>query len=362
SLNMWWDAAYDPNAETPDLTGKVALVTGGNAGIGYEVVKHLARHGAKVYMAARSEQRCREAIAKLREEGILKRGTVEFLRVDLSSLKDVKRAADVFESSETKLDILGRHFLPPRSVEADGGRLVNNAAVLPGIPERIVTEEGIVSTLAVNTLAHFALLESLLPLLKRAASAPGADVRIVNVTSETFAKAPRFEQVRSLKDLDVAKGASGADSLIRYGVSKLGTLWVTHELQSRLNGDNIDAIVMAVDPGGTATAGARDYFNFLPWPIRSIAWRIVRFFIATPEVGAYPILFASTSKKIREGHKEDRYKGALLRKPNKIVGLAPDDQAVDPTLAKQFWELSEKVVKEVLEEGQVTMDWEPSWT
>ena len=79
--------------DMPDLSGKVVLVTGGNTGIGFEMIKHLLRKNAKVYLAARSEQKGNQAIEALREET----GKIaEFLQLDLNDLVAVRRSAEEF--------------------------------------------------------------------------------------------------------------------------------------------------------------------------------------------------------------------------------------------------------------------------
>ncbi|KAG8892115.1 hypothetical protein FRB99_002941, partial [Tulasnella sp. 403] len=199
SLAMFFSRlSYDPEGETPDLTGKVALVTGGNSGIGYESVKHLAKHGAKVYLAARSEERATAAIQKLREEGALQKGSVEFLKVDLASLRDVRRAADELVKKEQHLHIL-----------------INNAGLLAKL-DRTLTDEGIVETLAVNHFGHFLLTTSLLPLLKSTSREDGSDVRIVNMASEAYKFPPAVNKIDSLDSLDVSKEATLPSSMQRY--------------------------------------------------------------------------------------------------------------------------------------------------
>ncbi|KAK4045877.1 hypothetical protein OIV83_006564, partial [Microbotryomycetes sp. JL201] len=87
---------WDPQTEMPDLTGKVAIVTGGNTGIGYHTVAELLRHGCKVYMACRSEQRARDAIERLSRDVPDSASKVVFLQFDLTELSSAKSAAKKF--------------------------------------------------------------------------------------------------------------------------------------------------------------------------------------------------------------------------------------------------------------------------
>ncbi|KAG8863091.1 hypothetical protein FRB96_009271 [Tulasnella sp. 330] len=130
---------YDPTTDIPDLSGKVALVTGGNTGIGYYTVAHLAQHGAKVYMGARNESRATAAIAQLKADGFLEgeTGQVQWLPLDLSTPASTKRGAEELIKREGRLDILIAHKTATLKVDwktAEGwnfkseGFIHNNAA------------------------------------------------------------------------------------------------------------------------------------------------------------------------------------------------------------------------------------------
>jgi len=330
---FWTTQKYDPAAETPDLSGKVAIVTGGNAGVGYESVKHLASHGAKVYLAARSEQRATEAIAKLRQEGAFgKGGSVEFLHVDLSCLKDVKTAAEQLVQKEPKIHVL-----------------LNSAGMLAQ-DQRTVTPEGIVDTLATNHFGHFVFTNALLPSLKSAASEPNSDVRIVVMASESYKFAPTIGKIDSLADLDVCKEKSLVNAMKRYGTSKLCNIWYTRELQKRLDAENANILVIAVDPGAVASPGSRGSLdNGLWWPLPQIIWPVLRAIMSTPAVGAISSQFATTSTKVLD-HRAS-YKSAYILPPNKITPV--EGQAADEGLAGQLWAMSEKVVQEVQDKGGI---------
>lgn len=101
-------SSYNTTTDIPDLTGKVALVTGGNTGIGYQTVKELLKHGAKVYIGARNEGRAVGAITQLEAElgGALK-GNAEWVKIDLTTPSLAKDGAEAFMSREGRLDILG---------------------------------------------------------------------------------------------------------------------------------------------------------------------------------------------------------------------------------------------------------------
>ncbi|KAH9921374.1 hypothetical protein B0H21DRAFT_701637, partial [Amylocystis lapponica] len=103
----WFSKSFDPAADLPDLTGKVIIVTGGSSGIGYATLQHLARHGAKVYMAARSEAKAQAALARLEAEGVAPgNGTVRWLPLDLCDPRNAQKAAEEFMAKEKRLDVL----------------------------------------------------------------------------------------------------------------------------------------------------------------------------------------------------------------------------------------------------------------
>ena len=90
----------------PDQSGRVFLITGGNSGVGYELVKILYQHNGIVYLAGRSEERCMRAIDKLKSLSPASAGRLEFLHLDLGDLSTIKASAESFKNRETRLDFL----------------------------------------------------------------------------------------------------------------------------------------------------------------------------------------------------------------------------------------------------------------
>lgn len=102
-MSLFYSASTLELDALPDLTGKNVIVTGSNTGIGFETVRYLAKNNARVFMASRSEERAKEAIARLEKE-INKK--VEFIQLDLNDLSQTKKAAQLFLKKNIPLDIL----------------------------------------------------------------------------------------------------------------------------------------------------------------------------------------------------------------------------------------------------------------
>ncbi len=148
--------AWTPD-DIPDLTGRVAVVTGANGGLGLVSTHELAAKGAHVVMAARDQDKARTAEKQVRARN--PEASVEVVPLDLGSLASVAEAADTIGSKHERIDLL-----------------INNAGVM-AMPERR-TADGFEMQFGVDHLGHFALTAHLLPALLRADGA-----RVVTVTS-----------------------------------------------------------------------------------------------------------------------------------------------------------------------------------
>ncbi|KAF4459474.1 reductase [Fusarium albosuccineum] len=152
-------------SEIPSLYGHVIIVTGGNSGVGYETSLNLAKRGARVYIASRSQERVNKAIASMKQDaGPL---DLHFLKLDLQDLQSVKATAAEFMSKEPRLDIL-----------------INNAGIMASPWE--LTKDGFEIQWQTCFLSHHTLTMSLMPALLAAVQASGEmnRVRVVNVASD----------------------------------------------------------------------------------------------------------------------------------------------------------------------------------
>eukprot|EP01118_Nematostelium_gracile_P010321 TRINITY_DN3541_c0_g1_i2.p1 TRINITY_DN3541_c0_g1~~TRINITY_DN3541_c0_g1_i2.p1 ORF type:complete len:217 (-),score=54.58 TRINITY_DN3541_c0_g1_i2:607-1257(-) len=173
-----------------DLKEKIAIVTGGNAGIGYFTSLELARDGARVFIAGRDETRCNQAIEKIK--AAIPDAKVEFLLLDLNSLQSVRDCVENFKSKDLPLHLL-----------------VNNAGIM-ALPNREVSADGFEKQMAVNHLGHFLLTNLLLDVIKDSAPA-----RIINVSSRAHRSANL-----NLDDINLEKRYSPWTA---YGNTKLAS-------------------------------------------------------------------------------------------------------------------------------------------
>ncbi|KZP21940.1 NAD-P-binding protein [Athelia psychrophila] len=209
--------------EMPDLSGKVIIVTGANAGVGKETVKALLNHNAKVYMAARSAEKGAIAIADLKastgKEAI-------FLKLDLADLKSVKAAAAEYIRKETQLHVL-----------------FNNGGVMSP-PIEMATADGYDLQFGTNVLGHFYFTELLMSLLiSTAKTSPDGKARVINTSSSAVyvAKALDFETFTD----GPARVKAGTTAL--YHQSKMGNAIFSAETARRYGDQGIVSI--ALNPG-----------------------------------------------------------------------------------------------------------------
>jgi NAD(P)-dependent dehydrogenase (short-subunit alcohol dehydrogenase family) len=230
----------------PDLTGRTAVVTGANSGLGLETARALARVGARVVLAVRDETRGRAAAGSVP-------GEAEVRRLDLADLSSVRAFAE--------------------SWSGDIHLLVNNAGIM-AVP-RGRTADGFELQFGTNHLGHFALTNLLLEHVTG---------RVVTLSSGLHAS------VRGMgfDDLDLERGYTPYRA---YGRSKLANLLFTLELQRRLTEAGSPVLAVAAHPGYAATnLQGRDSNPFT----RALTTMGNRFFAQSAAAGALPTLYAAT--------------------------------------------------------------------
>ncbi|KAE9406078.1 NAD(P)-binding protein [Gymnopus androsaceus JB14] len=303
----------------PDLTGRVAIVTGGNTGLGFVTVRELARKGAHVYMLCRQESRALAAIEKIKSElGPDTKSKIEFIKFDLQNLKSATKAAQDFMERETRLDIL-----------------VNNAGIMATPYE--LSADGIEAQ-ACNGTGHFALTIPLLPLLKQTAALPDSHVRIVNITSMGYQFArlgsPDFSSLEGLNQ-------KTRSAWVRYGFSKLSNILFTNELQTRLiESGTTNIYCLSVHPGSVNTELVRGPIQ--SWPILAPLFSLAKYIALTPEQGALTQLYAATAPEVEEKD----LKAALLFPIAQLTRKKAIAEDKERKLGIQFWNLCEALVRE----------------
>ena len=291
-----------------DQTGRVALVTGANSGIGFATARALADRGAHVVMACRNPEKARRAADEM--ESDLDRSSIELLTLDLSDLVAVRRAAEQFLAEHARLDLL-----------------INNAGIM-GTPYR-QSPDGFELQMATNHLGHFALTGLLLTRLVTTDRA-----RVVTVSSVMH----RTGHI----DFDDVAGVKIGNTWAHYGKSKLANLLFTAELDRRLQESGESVMAVAAHPGWTRSNLIGNGAALGNGRVRAKASRVFGTLLGqTAAAGARPTLYAATSPDVRSGQFIGPAHVAQLFGPPKVV--QPNRRAKNSADAARLWEISEEL-------------------
>ena len=286
-------------ADIPDLSGKVAVVTGANSGLGYETARALAQHGATVIMACRNRGKAEQAAASILATNPA--GKVVIMELDLGDLNSVRGFADAFKAKYDHLDLL-----------------INNAGIM--VPPQGQTEQGFETQFGVNHLGHFALTAQL---IDRLDATPGA--RIVTVSSI----AHHFGQIK-FDDLNWQR--RNYQRMPAYGQSKLANLLFTYELQRRLSASGQHTLALAAHPGWATTSLQGE----------GAAMQVAnRVFAQSAQMGAWPTLYAATAPSVTGGE----YIGpsGLAELGGVPQEVASNEASHQLDTAQQLWSVSEEL-------------------
>lgn len=278
--------------ESPDMAGRIAVVTGPTRGIGRATAEGLARLGASVVLVARRRNDGERVAREIASHAAVPPVVVE---ADLSSQASIRNAAR---------EITGR--FPHLHV------LINNAGLIPA--RREVTADGLETQFAVNHLAYFLLTNLLLPELKA-----GAPSRIISVSSGAHGNA-----ALDFSDLQSERGYEARQA---YSRSKLANVLFTYELARRLKGTGVTANV--VSPGIVATDMLADYMG-----VPRSRGASASTFGATPEKGAETSLYLATAPEL-EGVTGKYFED---KKP-----IRSSKESYDEAAARRLWEISERL-------------------
>ncbi|CAA9506411.1 MAG: probable oxidoreductase/Short-chain dehydrogenase [uncultured Solirubrobacterales bacterium] len=291
-----------------DQSGRLAVVTGANSGIGFVAARELARAGARVVLAVRDTGRGEDAARKVRSAAST--AEVEVMELDLADLFSVRSFATAFGEAHDGLDLL-----------------VNNAGVM-ALPHR-TTSDGFEMQFGTNHLGHFALTGLLLPRLS-----PRPDPRVVTVSSG----AHKMGKI----DFGDLQGERSYKKWKAYGQSKLANLLFAFELARRASAAGLPLTSVAAHPGYAATnlqaTGPRMAGRDFEERLMGVINRVVA---QDEEHGALPTLYAATEPHLPSGS----YIGPdgpleMWGRP-RLVGAS--DRAWDEQTARRLWETSEEL-------------------
>ncbi|CAO3590729.1 unnamed protein product [Absidia cylindrospora] len=299
---MFWGKKHFEFKDIPDLTGKTAIITGANTGIGRVCALEMARKGCKVILACRTEAKTLPVIENIKKE--TGNAQIEFLALDLMSLQSVKNFVETIKTRNEKLNIL-----------------LNNAGV--GLCPFGLSEDGIETQFATNHVAHHYLTTQLLPLLEE-----NTPSRIVTVSSLAH------HAVFSL-NLENISDPKAYNRFSHYGKSKAANILFTRELARRCKKKGVENIYVNCNhPGAVRSDFAR---HLLGATLTRIYDALVT---VTTEEGALTQLYLATSPEVEEEDVKGQY-----YVPYGEAGTISSFTSSDEN-AEQLWNFTEDLLKE----------------
>lgn len=287
--------------EIPNQTGRVAIVTGANGGIGWDTARALAQKGATVIMACRNIQKANSAADQITKLNPM--GKVVVMALDLSDLDSVRAFASAFRTEYKRLDLL-----------------INNAGIMFTPYGR--TKQGFEQQFGTNHLGHFALTGLLLDRLNET---PGA--RIVTVSSNTHR--------RGLMNFDDLNSEREYSPVNAYAQSKLANLLFTYELQRHLSAAGQGTLSVAAHPGWTRSNLTR-HVNAMMQLVDRVAGQ-------STKMGALPTLYAATAPDVRGG--EYFGPGSLQGMRGYPKKAESNEFSHNAEVAQQLWTVSENLTQ-----------------
>jgi NAD(P)-dependent dehydrogenase (short-subunit alcohol dehydrogenase family) len=285
-------------ADIPDQTGRVAVITGANTGLGYETALALAEHGAHVVLAVRNLDKGKDAAARIAAK--TPHAEVALQELDLTSLESVRAAADQLRSDHDRIDLL-----------------INNAGVM--MTPKSTTKDGFELQFGTNHLGHFAftglLLDRLLPV-------PGSRVVTVSSIGHRVGRI-RFDDLQSERSYGRMRA---------YGRSKLANLLFTYELERRLVG--LNTIAVAAHPGSSSSELSRN----VPRLVQALFTPLE---LQGADMGALPTLRAATDPGVFGGQYFGPDGFAEMRGYPKVVASSGRSHDVD--VQRRLWAVSEEL-------------------
>lgn len=284
----------------PDLTGKTAIVTGANTGIGFETALALYEKGAHVVLACRDIDKAQQAITTIKRHNGT--GTIEANTLHLENIQQIGTFAETFIRQHQQLHLL-----------------INNAGV--AMPPASLTNEGYELQFGVNFLGHFTLTALLYPLLLTTINS-----RIVTVTSNGYQHAAiDFDNLRMEKDYHPMR---------EYRQSKLANLIFSIEMARRIKAKEQQVLSVAAQPGANKT----DLTRHLSEQEIAIGKQRLGAFME-PWQGALSIVYAAVAGNVESGNMYEPEENGLRGYP----ALATiQENAMDEAIAGKLWHFAEQ--------------------
>ena len=289
----------------PDQSGRLAIVTGSNTGLGYDNARALAARGAKVVMAVRDTAKGEEAAARIRK--LTPGAEVAVHKLDLGSLASVRTAGAELAAAHPRIDLL-----------------INNAGVM--YPPKQNTADGFELQFGTNHLGHFALTGLL---LNNMLGVDGSRVVVVASIAHNLRAKIDFA--------DLQWDSRRYDRVASYGQSKLANLMFAYDLQRRLAAANAKTIAVAAHPGVAATELVRHVPGASLPGVNWLSGRLLN----TSELGALATLRAATDPAVQGGqyYGPDGFK-ELRGHPVLVTSSA---QSHDTAIQNRLWTVSEEL-------------------
>ena len=286
------------------LKGKTYLITGGNAGIGFEATKLLASKGAKVIILSRNSKKVEEAIKNIKQ--LNSHADIDFIKLDLASLESIRNAAEIINNSLIKIDAL-----------------ICNAAIAQ-IATQKFTVDGFESQLGVNYYGNFLLCGLLFNKLNK------CNGRIVLVSSLGYKIGHKKIQ---FEDMNFDKNYHPNNA---YSHSKLALMIFAYELQRRVKQENKNVQVHVCHPGSSKTTLIREDANLMT----RVMYKLLTPLWQSAQKGSWPEILCATE----DGLEDESFYGATKRA--EMVGpigkstLLPF--VLDKEIASKLWNISEE--------------------
>lgn len=290
----------------PSQKGRVALITGANAGLGLETTKWFVKKQIKVIMACRDIGKAEAAKKEVLAE--TPAAELEVMQLDLGSLASVRTFAKDFLSKYDQLDLL-----------------VNNAGIM--VPPLMRTKEGFEIQFGVNHLGHFLLTNLLLPVITKTENS-----RVVVLSSG----AHRSGKIH-FNDLSWEKDYS---KFAAYSQSKLANLMFALDLNEKLEASNHSTIAVAAHPGVARTSLGRHLNKILYFLLLPLFYLITH----SAKKGALPTVMAALDPNVKGGDYFGPQGRREMKGPPGRAEIAP--QTLDTEVRRRLWEVSEELTEE----------------